>query len=105
MIPQLLIPTKYVRDLPRTLAFAAFLAACAPSPSLLAQSELPHPTFRWTRNPTNNDWNTAANWAPAEVPDTSSEAAEFGPSAITDIVTTSTTVHSIEFKPARASTL
>ena len=99
MIPQSSIPTKCAPDLLRTLAFAALFAVCAPSPNLLAQRELPHPTFRWTRNPTNNDWNTAANWAPAEVPDTRSEAAEFGPSAITDIVTTSTTVHSIEFKP------
>src|SRR5204863_10170514 len=46
-----------------------------------------------------NEWNTAANWFPEEVPDTTGEAAEFGSSTITDIITTSTTINSITFQP------
>jgi autotransporter-associated beta strand protein len=72
---------------------------CGPVPKILAQTDLPHPTFTWSLNPTSGDWNTAANWTPAGVPDTTGEAAEFGSSAITNIVTTFTTVNSIEFKP------
>src|SRR6266446_421250 len=47
----------------------------------------------WASNPTNGDWNTAANWRPQTVPDTSSDIATFatsnqtqvGVSAITEI--------------------
>jgi autotransporter-associated beta strand protein len=66
---------------------------------MVGGTDLPHPTFTWTLNPTSGDWNTAGNWSPAQVPDTSTEAAAFGSSAITSIVTSSTTVHTIEFKP------
>jgi autotransporter-associated beta strand protein len=66
---------------------------------VIAKLDLSHPTFTWNLNPTDNNWNTAANWTPAEVPDTISEAAEFGSSAVTDVVTSSTIVNSITFKP------
>jgi autotransporter-associated beta strand protein len=80
------------------LGFPILLAICGSGPKIFAETDLPHPTFTWSLNPTNNDWNTAANWTPGGVPDTTSEAAEFGSSAITNLVTTSTTVNSIEFK-------
>jgi autotransporter-associated beta strand protein len=81
------------------LGLPLFFAMCGLVPKVCAETDLPHPTFTWNLSPTNNDWNTAANWTPPQVPDTSSEAAEFGSSTITDIVTTSTTINSIEFRP------
>jgi autotransporter-associated beta strand protein len=82
-----------------TLGFPVVLLMCGAVSKTLAGMDLPHPTFTWSLNPTSGDWNTAANWMPAEVPDTTSEAADFGSSAITSIVTGSTTVHAIEFNP------
>ena len=82
-----------------TLAFPVVFVVCSPVSKILAGTDLPHPTFTWSLNPTSNDWNTAANWTPAQVPDTTSEAAAFGSSAITSISTSSTIVHAIEFRP------
>jgi hypothetical protein len=47
----------------------------------------------WASNPTNGGWNTAANWRPRTIPDTSSDVAtcatsnqtQVGVSAITEI--------------------
>src|SRR5437870_13534010 len=39
----------------------------------------------WNLNPTSNDWNTAANWTPATVPDDPSDIATFDVSNITAI--------------------
>jgi len=57
----------------------------------------------WNLNPASGDWNTAANWTPAMVPNGPSDIATFGSSNLTDIFTsTNTTVNSIVF-PAGAS--
>src|SRR3954471_20630519 len=39
----------------------------------------------WNASPTNNDWNTAANWTPATVPNDPSAVATFDVSSITTI--------------------
>jgi len=39
----------------------------------------------WSLNPTNDNWNTAANWTPATVPNSSTAIATFGTSSITDV--------------------
>lgn len=39
----------------------------------------------WNLNPTSGDWNTAANWTPATVPNSTSDIATFAVSNITDI--------------------
>ncbi len=54
----------------------------------------------WDLNPTNNDWNTAANWTPATVPDSLTDVATFGVSNLTGIsFSEMTTVGSIVFNP------
>src|SRR5207244_3278901 len=40
----------------------------------------------WDQNPTSGDWNTAANWTPATVPNGTSYVATFGPSNVTDVI-------------------
>jgi autotransporter-associated beta strand protein len=78
---------------------ALALASAAPLQSTaLADADLPHPLYTWGLSPTNNDWNTPANWMPVGVPDTISEGAVFGSSSVTDIVANAV-VHSIEFNP------
>jgi fibronectin-binding autotransporter adhesin len=71
---------------------------CGSVPNSFAETDLPHPTFTWNLSPTDNNWNNAANWTPTGIPDTTSEAAEFGSSAVTNIAANAT-VHSVEFKP------
>src|SRR5689334_15295646 len=39
----------------------------------------------WNLNPTSGDWNTAANWMPATVPNGKADAATFDLSNITDV--------------------
>ena len=52
----------------------------------------------WNLNPTNGDWNTAANWIPATVPNGPSDTASFGVSATRSIsVSAGSEVSSIIF--------
>src|SRR4051794_40790895 len=39
----------------------------------------------WSSNPATNDWNTASNWVPADVPNGTGDTASFGTSTITQI--------------------
>ena len=43
----------------------------------------------WNLNPTSGDWNTAANWTPATVPNGPDDVAFFGTSAITELTLSS----------------
>ena len=52
----------------------------------------------WSLNPTNGDWNTAANWTPNAVPNGPADTATFGVSSIVNLSTSATTeVNSIVF--------
>jgi len=52
----------------------------------------------WNLNPTTNAWNTAANWTPATVPNSSSDVATFDVSNTTDVsLSGAVTVNSIVF--------
>jgi autotransporter-associated beta strand protein len=52
----------------------------------------------WNLNPMTNDWNTAANWTPPNVPDQPGESANFGPSMITGVnLTQSATIDNLVF--------
>ncbi|HEY2714577.1 MAG TPA: autotransporter-associated beta strand repeat-containing protein [Chthoniobacterales bacterium] len=52
----------------------------------------------WNLNPTSNDWNTAANWTPATVPNGPSDTATFGLSNITGVgISAATEVNTIAF--------
>jgi autotransporter-associated beta strand protein len=54
----------------------------------------------WNLNPTSGDWNTAANWTPATVPNGALDVATFGSSTRTTIsVATDTDVSEIVFGP------
>jgi autotransporter-associated beta strand protein len=80
------------------LAVAAiFLLPASPSITL-AESDNQHPPSNWMLSPINSDWNTAANWTPASVPDTVAERAVFDVSTITN-VSGGATVHDITFLP------
>src|SRR5438093_10763619 len=52
----------------------------------------------WNLNPTSGDWNTAANWTPATVPNGPSDTATFAVSNTTDVsLSTDTEVNGIVF--------
>ena len=52
----------------------------------------------WSATPTSSDWNTAANWTPATIPDGPDDIATFGVSNTTKVsIATSTTVDAIVF--------
>ena len=58
----------------------------------------------WNLNPTNGDWNTAANWTPATVPNGPNDVATFDISDITDVtVSTTTEVNAIVFDPGASA--
>ena len=81
------------------LASGAVTSNAAPADPIAPDSN-PHPTSTWSLNPTNGDWNTAANWHPISVPDLQSERAAFGPSSITNVSASApVTVHDITFNP------
>jgi len=54
----------------------------------------------WDLNPDSGDWNTAANWTPATVPNGSADTATFGLSNITNVfISADTEVGEITFSP------
>ena len=54
----------------------------------------------WSANPISGDWNTAANWTPATVPNGTSDIATFDTSNLTDVsISVTTTVDGILFSP------
>lgn len=58
----------------------------------------------WSVNPTNNDWNTADNWVPADVPNGTYDTASFATSNITQISTSETVqLHSLTFEPGASA--
>src|SRR5262249_49303882 len=58
----------------------------------------------WNLNPTSGDWNTAANWTPATVPNSSSDTATFGSSTVTAISTSAhTPLNGIVFSPGASA--
>src|SRR5438552_69009 len=58
----------------------------------------------WNLDPTNNDWNTAANWTPETVPDQPTDIATFDVSNITDIsVASEFGLDSIVFNPGASA--
>jgi autotransporter-associated beta strand protein len=56
----------------------------------------------WKLNPTNGDWNTAANWSPATVPNFSADIATFATSNVTK-VSGSAVVDSVVFNPGASA--
>jgi len=63
---------------PRFLIAAALLFLAAQRPSLAGSAT-------WDQNPTSGDWNTAANWTPQTVPNSTTDVATFGASNVTDV--------------------
>jgi hypothetical protein len=58
----------------------------------------------WSSNPTSGDWNTAANWTPATVPNDPTDVATFGNSNTAAIfLSAQTNVDSIIFDPNAAA--
>ncbi len=55
----------------------------------------------WSNNPSNGDWNVAANWTPQTVPNSTSDVATFGTSNVTDVINTDgvVTLDSLVFNP------
>jgi hypothetical protein len=64
---------------PRFLIAAALLFLAAQGPSLAGSAT-------WSSNPTSGDWNTAANWIPQTVPNSTTDVATFGRSNVTDVI-------------------
>ncbi|HEY3938943.1 MAG TPA: hypothetical protein VGL97_16040, partial [Bryobacteraceae bacterium] len=46
----------------------------------------------WAKNPISRDWNTAANWRPQTVPNSTTDIATFGASSQTSVSSESTTI-------------
>jgi autotransporter-associated beta strand protein len=57
----------------------------------------------WNLNPTNNDWDTAANWTPATVPDDPSDIATFDVSNATTISLNGSDLAEIIFNPGASA--
>ena len=54
----------------------------------------------WGTNPSGGDWNTAANWIPATVPNGPSDVARFGRSSVTGVtISSSVEVSTVKFNP------
>src|SRR5262249_50236031 len=70
-----------------TKALPLFLRAllCSGALLLTAITTLHAGSASWILNPGSNDWNTAANWTPATVPNGPSDTATFGASNTTDV--------------------
>ena len=72
---------------------AALLLLTAPRHSLAGSAS-------WATNPINGDWNTAANWVPQTVPNTSADIATFTTSTQTQVALSSLTeISGITFNP------
>jgi hypothetical protein len=65
----------------RFFVAAALLLLAVQRPSLAGSAT-------WDQNPTSGDWNTAANWTPQTVPNSTTDVATFGTSGITDVTNT-----------------
>ncbi len=65
---------------------AALLFSVAPRPSLAGSAT-------WSSHPSSGDWNTAANWVPNTVPNSSSDIATFGTSNLTNISSENTVIN------------
>ena len=78
------------------------LFACA---TFLSAASIAHAgSATWNLNPTNGDWNTAANWTPATVPNGATDLATFGVSNTTTVsLSASITVDSIIFNPGASA--
>ena len=69
----------------RFLVAAALLLLAAQRPSLAGSAT-------WNQNPTSGDWNTAANWTPATVPNSTTDVSTFGASNVTNLSITNASV-------------
>jgi autotransporter-associated beta strand protein len=77
-----------------------FFFAVSLSASQLAQGD----SSTWNLNPTSGDWNTAANWTPASVPNAPDATAIFDVSNITNVsLSGRTTVGEIIFNPGASA--
>ena len=63
--------------------------------SLAAQRQSLAGSATWGTNPSGGDWNTAANWIPATVPNGPSDVARFGRSSVTGVTISSSVEVSI----------
>ena len=89
---------KISARLPLALVYFCFVAAIGVSNSVHAGSAT------WDLNPASGDWNTAANWTPATVPNGSADTATFAVSNTTAIsISANTTVDGITFAPGASS--
>jgi hypothetical protein len=82
------------------LSFAVVLAL-----SLGALKAIYADSATWTMHPTSNDWNTAANWTPATVPNGPTDVATFARSNIKSLEFSAATteVAEIVFNPGANS--
>ena len=70
----------------RFLVAAALLFSAAQRPSFAGSAT-------WATNPTSGDWNTAANWTPSTVPNSTTDVATFGASNVTNLTITNASVN------------
>ena len=91
-------PTKPFRLLLRALLLGGTVLLLI-NPTLLAGSAT------WNLNPVSSDWNTAANWTPATVPNAPADVATFDVSNFAAIITLSaeTQIGEIVFNPGASS--
>src|SRR5438105_2276333 len=82
--PDPLMSTSFNRL--RFIVAAALLFLAAQRPSLAGSAT-------WNQNPTRGDWNTAANWTPATVPNSTTDVATFGASNVTNLSITNASVN------------
>ena len=84
---------------------ATFIAGLLPTLVLISSLQTARAgSATWNLNPTSGDWNTAANWTPATVPNGPEDVATLGSSAITGIAfSAATEVNGIIFDVGASS--
>lgn len=70
----------------RYFVAAALLFSAAQRPSLAGSAT-------WATNPASGDWNTATNWMPQTVPNSTTDVATFGRSSLTNLSIADTTIN------------
>src|SRR5438477_801097 len=95
---------SYSRFFPLRAPFSLVVKVISCGLILLPIEEAYAGTALWDLNPGSGDWNTAANWTPATVPNGSTDTATFALSSTTNVsISANTEVNGIKFTSAASA--
>lgn len=95
-------PVQLINAIIRVISAKILLTAALVAPFSASSSQAGSAT--WNLNPTSGDWNTAANWTPATIPNAANDTATFGTSNTTNVTLSAfTTLDGITFAPGASA--